>query len=218
MAIVIDPAHSGGASGNVGAINYTRWRGSWVARAAYSPVQPNNAAQQPKQNNFKTVVQAWGTLTNDERQAWSEYAKRHSLTNRLLLKWVPTGYTMFSKLNLQALMIGGSIANLPPISDALGCIFDYVVTPFAGFALRSMVTYVVGTSDIDKFQYWRAGPFASPAYNPGLDEYRQKAVFNIGSTYSDGTVLHAVYYWYRVRALRLNGIAGNYHYTQGYLP
>lgn len=75
MAVVINPALSTAASGNLGPINYTRWRGMAVARAATTWTFTPSTKQTVYETMLRTVTRAWGgVLSASERQMWDAVA------------------------------------------------------------------------------------------------------------------------------------------------
>lgn len=61
--------------GSVGGVCYTaNQHAALIARAKVSPVNPDSSAQNRIRTAFATTVQAWDSLTDAQRQSWSDYA------------------------------------------------------------------------------------------------------------------------------------------------
>src|SRR4051812_17501208 len=68
---------------------------------------------QSPQTNVSLISQAWKDLDDSERAAWTSYAVQYYTTHSLYGVHSLTGYSCFSKLNHNILLVGGSIITVP---------------------------------------------------------------------------------------------------------
>jgi len=213
MAIVEGPALSIDASGNLGPVCFSKWRGVNVARDIWTGTYPGTAKQLAQTALLTTVSQYWGAIGSTcDREAWEEYAKTVRLVNRLGKLYIPTGFGIYMKLNLQRMVWGYSIRDAPYI--------DPEPKPTRGiyiYALTSPVRTVIrltGDPD-DYFQGWgdekmQAGPYDSPGRKPIEGEWRIVDIDRPSSYYIHLGGVANKYYWYRVREIRASGHVGNW--------
>lgn len=215
MSAIVDcPALSLVASGNLGAICYSRWRGVAVARDVYTGTDPNTADQQIQRANVTSVSQAWGgTLTSSERSAWRQAAREQVFINRLDKKWTPTGYHYFIKMNVQAKTLGYAIQNLPPESKV--GVFPIEVDLRNSVTFPDLIGLVMRKSGSEKvestgIQGFFAGPYNSAGRRPIDGEWRYKGIsITVAWVYSD-VVIKGKYYWGKVRWFWSSGETGNF--------
>jgi len=210
MAIVNAPALSLSASGNLGAICYATWRGVQVARAASTLVCPMTTPQLKAQTAVGTAAIAWsGTLTAFQRELWEKHATTIQLRNRLGLAWTPSGYQLFMKRSVQALLLGGTVQAEPPVEMVqvleVSVSIEASITP--GEADIEM-TFKSGMTQPDKMQVFRAGPYVGGGRRARHPDYLE--VQQVGTPYSwtDTGLTTGAYYWYKVRWGLYTGIVG----------
>lgn len=220
MAVVKGPAFSIEASGNVGAINYTRWRGMAVVRAAWTGTVPNTPAQMVIQTYMKDTTQAWGgTLTEAERQAWREYAVNEVRTNRLGQIYTPTGYQVFTQLNVQRKIFLLLLMKLPPASKGTSMVGAFsAIWNIISLKVDVVIDGWPVAYPPDGCQYWKAGPFMSPGYRALENEYRLEQTYRPAAAWADGNVISLRYYWYKARIIFDSGYVGNFFYDQEFIP
>ena len=101
MAIVKGPCHSELASGNMGSVCYSRWRGRAVARDVWSGTVPNTSGQVEVQGYLAEAVLKWRTvLTLEQADAWRSYAEEHPVVDRLGDIRASTGFNRFRTSSL----------------------------------------------------------------------------------------------------------------------
>lgn len=209
MAIVKCPALSFDASGTVGCINYTRYRGRNIARTTYSYIDPNTTPQQTSRALVTTVSQYWGgTCTFTQRQTWVDRARSVIVTDRLGTKYNPSGYQLFLKWNLQLLQAGGAIMASAPVGNEATDIYEMTAMS-SGMPSEMMISlYKQGFAQIDAFALviFRAGPFSSGGRRPIEPEYRKVAVQSPPSTYTDVGLDLMKFYWWKAFGVFASGI------------
>lgn len=219
MAVVKVPALSIDASGNVGGICFSKWRGLSIARDAWTGTVPNTSAQVIIQGYMTTVSQAWsGTLTENERESWRAAAREQVRLSRVKTPYIPTGYQYFMELNMQVIRQAFPVETLPPIA----------IIPY-GFESIAL-TWNVGKFWVEvKFEehlatiptthqgeIWRAGPFDNAGRRPIDPEYKFLTYAPLLTGYTDSAVIQFKYYWYRCRWVENKGRVGNWFELQVY--
>lgn len=75
MAIVTGPLHSSEARGAVGALVYNTYRGRAYVKARSTPLLEYTDPQIAAREMMNEVHFAWAALSDEQRDAWSQYAK-----------------------------------------------------------------------------------------------------------------------------------------------
>ena len=212
MAIVINPALSMDASGNMGGICYAKWRGLHVARGAWTGTQTSTSAQLACRADLETVSKAWsGTLNEAQRERWRKFARVHPVVGRLGREYRPTGYQAFMSFNLQKVNCGGSLYTSPPVTAepyALSSI-TFVVSVGGGYVTVRLNRPSWSPAPY-YYQFWRSGAFDNPGRRAQVNDYRVIAVQHSPNYFDDLTCVYGKYYWYRGRGVTLDGHAGQY--------
>ena len=86
--------------GSVGDETYSRNQGGLFVRARAAPANPNTPAQQACRAVITALSQFWsGTLTDQQRSNWRQYAHQHPRANRFGDRTLTNGYTRFIRIN-----------------------------------------------------------------------------------------------------------------------
>lgn len=216
MAIVKGPALSLAASGNLGAICYSRWRGLAIARDVWTGTFTPTPKQDAVMARVTVVSQAWGGLLSEaERSSWREAAAGQVWRDKLAGSYTPAGYFYFCKLNLNRAFMGLGIMVMPPAS------IDEVLAESMTLEWRDGVQKVrmkliitVGTGDVDWIQYFKAGPYNSPGRHAIEGEWRYLDRKAAGTYLYDADVVPGKWYWYRGRWFLDEGVVGNFFIGQ----
>jgi hypothetical protein len=213
MAIVKAPALSLEASGNLGGINYTRWRGRAVARSAWIPTIPNTPLQQGIQSLFQTAVVNWiGVITQTQRELWNEYAKTQTTVDRLGQVRKPSGYNLYVGRQVQAFRAGMGILFEPPVDIIEGTVRRIIAQGAGPGNVRWRITGFVSSWRPDWRDYWIAGPYDSEARQAISSEWRFHQIWP-GTTFALKIGVSDKWYWVRGRYLQDDGRTG--HWIQG---
>jgi len=168
--------------------------------------------QQKAQDAVGEASAGWsGTLTADQRELWEQHARSQRLVNRLGLHWVPSGYQMYMKRSVQALLLGGSIQEEPPVE--IRAIKVLTVTIIAGSAVGEAeieMTFATAPYQPDVMQVFRAGPFVGGGRKPIAPEFLEVQQVLSPFAWTDTGLLSGQYYWYRVRWGVLEGVVSAY--------
>lgn len=219
MAIVKCPALSLEASGNLGAICYSRWRDRQIARGAWTGVVPNTSAQVAIQGHMSAAATAWGTyLTSAQRTAWEIYAKNVIWADRLGDKHSPSGYNCFISYSIQRQRWGLAILFDPPSTHRSEFPSSYSVWSDVPGNLHADLAYPVLNPGCDGVEYWVAGPYDSPGRRAIEPEYRFELVRLVPQASGAQWVQtpYNKWYWVKARFIWLPGYTGNYWYEQHY--
>ena len=202
MAVVKGPALSIAASGNLGAICYTRWRELQIARAVWTGTVPNTTKQIGQQQKVKDCAQYWGgTLTESERESWREYAREVTFPNRFGERVHYTGYVLFMSRNLNRLRWAYEMLKKPmKVGKFINWSDVYIQSEVAGYRIRFQATGYNSGEAPDLLEAWIAGPYSSggrvaiePEYRfVGYDKVTPLVVFKTGLSIG-------MYYWARMR-------------------
>ena len=198
-AIVRGPLHSDQASGNMGSLCYSRWRGRAVVRSAWSGTDPNTADQQTRRARLTAVSQRWGNvLSAADRQSWIDLAKSLKFPDRFgQLKGI-SGYNLFVKRNMNRYPFVTNYLDKPTEGGELFYV-EVLELTFQVVYPRVWVRPRHGdvSNNQEYYDYWRAGPYDSPARNPIEGEWERKHQA-LASWYDYG-ITTSKYYWYRTR-------------------
>jgi len=210
MGIVIGPAQSLDASGNVGGICYSHWRSLIVARGARTGAITPTAKQIVIQGQLRTVTRLWGgTLTAAQRAAWGRFAKHERYQTRLGITYTPNGYGVFVQRNMILKTVGHATINDPPIADSPILIQVFALQDngggYASMRLRRFGSTLPGAM-CDICEYWIAGPFTSGGRRAIDGQYRQSGVMIPSTIYSLYGLSHPAWYWFRARGVNYTGI------------
>lgn len=224
MAVVKAPALSLDASGNVGGIQYSKWRGMHIAREVAPGTQPNTALQQAVQSKLSTVITAWGsTLTEVQRQAWRDYAKDQVWMTKLKDPYIPTGYHVFVKHNCIRQQMGLSVLTVP-IVDTKNPDVMLIDVPNEGLSLKQTLRLLASEScvppdyaEADKYEFFQAGPYDSPGRQPIDGEWRLVEIVAEDTDAETDALTTGKYYWFKGRTMLNSGKVGNFFRTQVYV-
>lgn len=204
MAVVKGPALSLDASGNLGAICYSSWRGLNVARDVWTGADPNTAKQQAHRALHKTVVQSWGgVLTEVQREVWRTAALSERRMSKIKTVYTPTGYQFFVQLNVQRARLGGALMTLPPaaIDAYTWTIFE---TTFDNVMFQVDLKFLeelnAGAAEMSA-EVWRAGPYDSGGRHAIDGEYRFVKFIQPIAQDNDVPAVLNKYYWYKARVI-----------------
>lgn len=213
MGIVQGPAMSLAASGNIGAINYTTWRGMAIARGAYSPSFTSTPAQITQQARITQCSQLWSADTSGPgRDLWNIAAKTQVWKNRFGDPWIPLGYHYFMKVNMLRRSLGQSATmSIPeprePVDVGVFDIDDYSVWTYVRIVFAKS-RYV--KTDADGFQIWTAGPFDSGGYTAQEKDFRHLINWTALAYYNGWHPTAGKWYTVRCRYYFKDGVVGNW--------
>lgn len=221
MAIVKHPAMSMEASGNVGGLCYSTWRGLQIVRGAWTGIVPNTPAQQQYQYYLGYVAQSWSDYcTPEQRQGWEELARLITWRSRLHTSYHPSGYQLFMKWNLQLLACGYGNVNLTAPIRTMMQGFEFFHVIYQIWPTQNRLQLRRETIEVNPYcvQYFRAGPFSTGGRRALEGEYRLKINQTDPTSHFawyDLDVILGEWYWYKAREVWEWGEAGAFWYCHG---
>ncbi len=216
MAIVKGPALSIDASGNVGGICFTKWRGLQIVKAAWSGDPTPTSLQTAQKDRMVKAQQAWGGLLNEsERESWRAAAADQIRMSRVGTPYIPSGFNYFLGLTVQLLRQGYEIRHLPPTSMEPFVHMSVSIVQLTG--LLQVRTYfderTPGYPTQIQGEDWMAGPFNSGGYHAQKSDYR----FQCFRTVTGGRLYYGMiedkFYWWKMRWIDTFGRVGNWFET-----
>lgn len=107
-AIVVD------GRGKLGGHVFTKTRSGATMRTKVTPVNPQTSAQAAARSRLGNQSAAWRGMSEENRRGWNELALEVPKTNIFGDNYFPTGKNLFTGLNANLLLIGGSTIETPP--------------------------------------------------------------------------------------------------------
>jgi len=105
-------------SGSIGGTTYARNRGGAYARNRSLPIQPRSPQQERARSQLAFFSVYWSdTLTQNEREAWNQYASSLSALNRIGDSIIRTGQQAFVQSNTLAQLAGLAVITTAPASN-----------------------------------------------------------------------------------------------------
>jgi hypothetical protein len=213
MALVKGPALSIDASGNVGSVCFTKWRGLQIAKAAWSGTPTPTGLQTAQKNRMVVAMKYWGETLNDaERSSWRAAATDQIRMSRLQTPYIPTGYHYFIGLAVQLLRQGLGIEHLPP--RAMESYIHTFITADQTLGTNSLRTRFQGRvpshPSTIQGEDWMAGPYVSGGYHPQVSDYRFQEFRSISSGNLYSGLDWEKYYWFKMRWIDESGRVGNW--------
>jgi hypothetical protein len=147
--------------------------GSFIRRKV-SPIQPRTGPQLLIRGILSSISRAWGgTLDDTKRQAWTDFAAAHPVTDVFGQSVKLTGAQMFQKLNAVIIFLGGVLIDTPPASLDVGAITDFDPMPAETGPAFTLDSVLPATIDADeKYVVW-----ATPQNVPGRNALDSQYAF-----------------------------------------
>lgn len=108
----------GQLSGSAGSTTASRNRYGNYLRNRTIPVNPNSVSQQGVRGIFGGLAQTWRTLTQSQRDSWSNLASNVPRTDSLGQSYVLSGIALFIGLNSTRDAVGDALINDAPSLDS----------------------------------------------------------------------------------------------------
>lgn len=93
---------------------FARNRGGAYLRTKVTPTNPQTAAQVAARSLLTQFSQAWRSLTQAQRDAWSAVVDQWATTDVFGDVVNPSGSTLYTRLNINIALAGGSAISTPP--------------------------------------------------------------------------------------------------------
>lgn len=117
-------------------------RNGQISRALVIPTNPRTDAQLRVRNFLGNVASKWSTLTQEQRDAWTNEAKQHQSKARLGQSGPLTGFQLYAKINCALLIVGGDEVTVPPAAPSFGLlpVSGLTITNAAGVITLKLTT------------------------------------------------------------------------------
>lgn len=217
MAVVKGPALSIAASGNLGAICYSRYRDLQIARAAWNGTVPNTTLQIGQQDRLKTCAQFWGgNLLESERESWRGLAREVVFQNRFGEPVHYSGYVLFVSRNLNRLRWSYDILKSPiGVGQYMNWSDIIIQAEVAGHSVRFQATGYSSGKAPDLLEAWIAGAYDLPGRKPIEPEYKYVGIDKTPPLVVQKTGLTVgKYYWCRMRLGDKAGVTSSWETRQ----
>jgi hypothetical protein len=116
-----------GISGKLNGSVFSSNRSGAYVRSNARPTNAQTAAQVTARNLLATYAQKWKTLTEEQRLAWTNAAPQYTQSNFFKDGETPTGNVLFTKLNINTSIAGGSELTTPPLKVPATQISDFTI-------------------------------------------------------------------------------------------
>lgn len=103
------------ARGKLGGHVFSKNRGGSYIRTKVTPSNPQTEAQVEQRSFLSSFSQTWRTLTEAQRLAWSAVVSQYSTTNVFGDNVNPSGSNLFTRLNINSALAGGTLISTPPL-------------------------------------------------------------------------------------------------------
>lgn len=161
---------------------FARNRGGAYLRTKVTPVNPKSIAQVRARNLLTQFSQAWRGLTQAQRDAWSSAVSQWSTTDVFGDVVVPSGNTLFTRLNINIVNAGGSQITTPPSPAGVEGLVDLSITATGGGSQALSLTFDPDTVPADTALVVKASPNLSPGISNAQSQLRQIAVLDAAET------------------------------------
>lgn len=141
MAKVIQPLMSLAARGKAGILVFNQWRSFNTVKLLKSPTQPNTAAQLSRRAVMKAAAGAWSALTQEQRDAWQQYAIDHLETDWTGVTKRLTGQNWFIRCYCNCLLVGAAAPTTPPLTAAPASVVGLALACAGGAGTASTIDW-----------------------------------------------------------------------------
>lgn len=118
MALFTPGPAVGQISGRIGGSVFSHNRGGQYIRNGSIPVNTPSLYRDRVKAILGAMSQVWNTLSEEQRAAWNEFATSRTWKNRLGRSISLNGQQTFIQLSARITDVGGTVANLPPVTAA----------------------------------------------------------------------------------------------------
>lgn len=150
---------------------FARNRGGAYLRTKVTPLNPQTAAQVAARSLLASFSQSWRSLTEAQRNAWNAVVDQWSTTDVFGDVVNPSGSTLYTRLNINVSLAGGTALIAPPTPIGADALPDLLVT--AGVtAAEILVDSDLGTVPVGHALVIEATPMLSPGISNAKSKFR----------------------------------------------
>ncbi len=126
MAKVVNPLMSQEARGGINGFVYNTWRGVNYVKTKTAPKRQGTPLRLDARAVLSSVSRSWQSLTDMQRQAWSDYAVNHTEPDWTGRPLRLTGANWYVRLNIMLLYMGKTMIVSPPLGPGPSAPTDLV--------------------------------------------------------------------------------------------
>jgi hypothetical protein len=116
------------ARGKLGGHVFSKNRGGAYIRTKVTPSNPQSEAQVEQRALLSTYSQGWRNLTEDQRLAFSGVVAQYARTNIFGDTVNPSGSNLYTRLNINIGIAGGTPITVPPLPLGVATPSDFTIT------------------------------------------------------------------------------------------
>jgi hypothetical protein len=163
------------ARGKLGGHVFSKNRGGAYLRTKVTPSNPQTEAQVSQRALLSQFSQNWRTLTEAQRLAWSAVVPQYATTNVFGDLVNPSGSNLYTRLNINAAIAGGSAISTPPLPLGTATASNLVVTADVSDGSVELA-FDPATVPTGQVMVVEATPQLSPGIDNANSQFRQIAV------------------------------------------
>ena len=160
MAKVILPLMSEAARGKFGGSIFNQWRSIQYAKRWASPTNPGTPAQLARRAALTTFTRSWATLTNLQREAWTNWAEQHLRTDWTGKPLRITGQNAYISCNARIAILKGSAITTPPAVSAPVAIDTLVIAQPGATTTAITANWTGPATGNESIVFWGEGPIS----------------------------------------------------------
>lgn len=158
-AIVVD------GRGKLGGHVFTKTKSGATMRTKVTPVNPQTSAQASARSRLGGNSQAWGALSELQRESWQNRAKETSKTNIFGDQYFPSGKNLFTSVNNNLLLVGSLPLDVAPAMSQMPFIVSLSLNIVAQPASINLTFEYSGSIDNIVIVYEATNGFSQGKYN-----------------------------------------------------
>lgn len=160
MAKVILPLMSEAARGKFGGSIFNQWRSIQYAKRWASPTNPGTPAQLERRAALTTFTRSWATLTNLQREAWTNWAEQHLRTDWTGKPLRITGQNAYISCNARLSILEESAISDPPADPAPLAIDALTIAQPGATTTAITASWTLPVDDNLSIVFWGEGPIS----------------------------------------------------------
>lgn len=150
---------------------FARNRGGAYLRNKVTPTNPQTAAQVAARSLLTQFSQAWRSLTQAQRDSWNSVVDQWATTDVFGDVVNPSGATLYTRLNINASLAGGSVLSTPPVPLGATALELFEVSADVSDA-EVILTFEPGSVPVGHAMYVEATPNLSPGISNANSKFR----------------------------------------------
>lgn len=150
---------------------FARNRGGAYLRTKVTPVNPKTSAQVAQRSLLTTYAQAWRSLTEAQRLAWSAAVGSWAKTDIFGNIVNPSGNTLYIRLNINVALAGGTALTTPPSPVGAQALTELSVVSDVSSSTVT-ITFLPAAVPADHSMVIESTPMLSPGISNANAKYR----------------------------------------------